>query len=80
LDLRLVEGVWMRVGLIRGWTGYDERMWMVTYKLLLFLFSLCGVRAKVFVGNVAVVETVCHVPLYLIAFEVYGGNYLVDCL
>ena len=70
----------MRIGLIRSWTGYDERMWMVADKLVLFLFSLCGVGAKVFVSNVVVVQPICHVALYLIAFEIYGGNYLMNCL
>ncbi len=53
---------------------------MIGNKLMLFLLDFCSIRTKIFVSYVAVVESICHVALHLVAFEIYRRDYFMDCL
>lgn len=53
---------------------------MIGNELMLFLLDFCSIRTKIFVSYVAVVQSICHVALHLIAFEIYWRDYFMDCL
>ena len=50
---------------------------MIGNELMLFLLDFCSIRTKIFVSYVAVVESICHVALHLIAFEIYWRDYFM---
>lgn len=74
-----MKGAWMRIGLIRCRTRNYKgmRMGMITHKLMLFLFYFCCIRAKIFVAYVIIIQSICHVTLYLITLEIYRGNHFI---